>query len=138
MIDVKALFRFGRPASFDASRGNVLPDRLERPAKRDFPARSDYNIITVRRWNADPHLRRRVLPVLLFLPTIAALVYFGLVATPRYVAEAKFIVHTAAKASGASLSLSSILQLTGISRSQDDVFSVQDFMTSRDAVARLM
>jgi capsular polysaccharide transport system permease protein len=77
---------------------------------------------------------RRVL--LAFLPTIVAVLYFGLVASDRYMSEAKFVVRTAAKPSGLS-GLGSFLEMTGLARSQDDVFSVQDFLTSRDAVQQL-
>jgi capsular polysaccharide transport system permease protein len=79
---------------------------------------------------------RRVRMVLAFLPTIVAALYFGLIASDRYVSEAKFVVRTAAKPNGLS-GLGSFLQATGLVRSQDDVFSVQDFMTSRDAVRQL-
>jgi capsular polysaccharide transport system permease protein len=70
------------------------------------------------------------------LPTILAALYFGLIASDRYVSEAKFVVRTAAKPNGLS-GLGSFLQMTGLARSQDDVFSVQDFITSRDAVRQL-
>jgi len=79
---------------------------------------------------------RHVSIFLAFLPTILAVVYFELVASDRYVSEAKFVVRTAAKPSGLS-GLGVFLQMTGLSRSEDDVFSVQDFMTSRDAIRQL-
>jgi capsular polysaccharide transport system permease protein len=79
---------------------------------------------------------RRLRLVLALLPTILAALYFGLVASDRYVSEAKFVVRTAAKPNGLS-GLGSFLQMTGLARSQDDVFSVQDFITSRDAVRQL-
>jgi capsular polysaccharide transport system permease protein len=74
--------------------------------------------------------------ILAFIPTIVAVVYFGFIATDRYVSEAKFIVRTAAKPVGLS-GIGSFLHMAGIARDQDDVFSVQDFMTSRDAVEQL-
>jgi capsular polysaccharide transport system permease protein len=74
--------------------------------------------------------------VLVFIPTILAILYFGLIATERYVAEAKFIVRTAAKPNGLT-GLGSLLRMTGLTNSQDQVFAVQDFMTSRDAVKQL-
>lgn len=137
MLDFKRVLRtpFRFNSSADSSQGSVSAYRLEAPTLRDFPAQSDYNII-----NPVPNYRRLAwfgIAALAFLPTILATIYFGLMVTPRYEVTAKFIVRTAAKASGLG-GLTSILQMTGLARSQDDTFSVQDFMTSRDAVAQLM
>lgn len=74
--------------------------------------------------------------LLLGLPTLLAIVYFGFIAADRYVSEAVFVVRTAAKPLGTG-GLGAVLQMTGLSRSQDDTFSVHDFITSRDAVRRL-
>jgi hypothetical protein len=73
---------------------------------------------------------------LALLPTILAILYFCLIASDRYVSEAKFVVRTAAKPQGLA-GLGTFLQMTGLARSPDDVFSVQDFMTSRDAIQQL-
>ncbi len=74
--------------------------------------------------------------VLLFSPSLLAVVYFGWFATDRYVAEAQFIIRTASRPVGAS-GFGSFLQMAGLGRSQDDVFSVHGFLTSRDAVQQL-
>lgn len=69
------------------------------------------------------------------LPTLLAAVYYGLIAAPIYLSESKFVVrYTAPPASNA---FGSLLNSAGITRSQDDTFSVQDFLQSRDALARL-
>jgi capsular polysaccharide transport system permease protein len=121
----------------DESPKSVLASRLERPTLRDFPARSNYNIITLIPWWHYLYVGRIRAVVLAFLPTIFAVIYFGLIATPRYEVEAEFVVRTAAKPVGLT-GLTSILHITGLSRSQDDAYSVQEFMISRDAVAQLM
>jgi capsular polysaccharide transport system permease protein len=69
-------------------------------------------------------------------PSILAVVYFGLVATDRYVSEAQFVIRTASKPMGA-VGFGAFLHMVGLSRSPDDVFSVQSFLASRDA-ARLL
>jgi capsular polysaccharide transport system permease protein len=79
---------------------------------------------------------RHVRKVLLFSPSLLAVVYFGWFATDRYVAEAQFIIRTASRPVGAS-GFGSFLQMAGLGRSQDDVFSVHGFLTSRDAVQQL-
>ena len=81
-------------------------------------------------------LRRRASLLLVFAPTLLAALYFGLVATDRYVSEAQFVVRTAAKPIGGA-SLGAILQMAGVGRAQDDMYSVQSFMTSRNAVDQL-
>lgn len=71
------------------------------------------------------------------LPTILAVIYYGFLATPRYVSEARFVIRAASKAPSLASGLDSILQLAGLSHSQDDAYAVRDFMTSRDAVTQL-
>jgi capsular polysaccharide transport system permease protein len=53
-------------------------------------------------------------------------------ATPMYVSESAFVVRMAAPPS--STSFGSVLQNSGITRSQDDTFSVQEYIRSRDAL----
>lgn len=69
------------------------------------------------------------------LPTVLAAIYYGAIAAPIYVSESKFVVrYTAPPASNA---FGSFLQSAGITRSQDDTFSVHDFLQSRDALRQL-
>ncbi|MFN6961818.1 MAG: hypothetical protein ACK4N6_06205 [Rhodocyclaceae bacterium] len=86
-------------------------------------------------------LSRRLASLLLFLlalsPTLAGGVYFGLVATDRYVSEAQFVVRSASRTTGTG-GFTAFLQMVGISRSQDDTFAVHDFISSRDAILKLM
>ncbi len=69
------------------------------------------------------------------LPTALAALYFGLIASDRFVSEATFVVRSAKSPLGGGLG--SLLQMVGISRSDDDTYSVQEYMLSRDAVAAL-
>lgn len=80
--------------------------------------------------------RRLTALAVVFLPAIVAGLYFGLIASDRYVSEASFVVRSAAKPSIGG-GLGSFLQLAGITRSQDDTFAVHEFMISRDAVTQL-
>lgn len=66
------------------------------------------------------------------LPTALALLYFALLAADQYESEAKFIVRSPSHMQAGGLA--GLLQTTGISRAQDDVFAVHDFIMSRDAV----
>jgi len=73
--------------------------------------------------------------VFVLLPTLLAAVYFFGIASDLYLTEAKFIVRTQSSVP-ASL-LGAFLQDTGLVRSSDDTFSVNEFIMSRDAVRDL-
>jgi capsular polysaccharide transport system permease protein len=74
--------------------------------------------------------------LVLLSPALLATAYYGVVASDRYVAEAQFIIRTAARPVGAS-GFGSFLAMAGLGRAQDDVFSVHGFLSSRDAVRQL-
>ena len=73
--------------------------------------------------------------ICVILPTLLAAFYFLLIASPRYVSEARFIVRQAGQAQPDALGLT--LQGVGLSATQTDAFAVHDYMRSRDAVAEL-
>ncbi len=77
-----------------------------------------------------------VLTLLLLLsPSIWAVGYYGLLASDRFVSQATFVVRSANRTSVDGFA--AFLRMVGVSSSQDDTFSVHDFMTSRDAIAKL-
>lgn len=78
---------------------------------------------------------RAVRLVLLYAPTLLAVIYYGLIATDQYELEAQFVVRSAARPEFPG-GLPFLAQL-GLARSQDDLFVVQQFLTSRDAIERL-
>ncbi|MBL0948247.1 MAG: chain-length determining protein [Brevundimonas sp.] len=73
--------------------------------------------------------------ICVILPTLLAAVYFLLIASPRYVSEARFIVRQSGQVQPDALGLT--LQGVGLSATQTDAFAVHDYMRSRDAVAEL-
>jgi len=82
-------------------------------------------------------LRRHLLFVLLVvLPTLGAAIYFGLIASDVYTSESRFLVRSPQKpATGGAMG--ALLISTGISHSQDDTYSVRDYILSRDALREL-
>jgi capsular polysaccharide transport system permease protein len=68
-------------------------------------------------------------------PTLVVSAYYAFVAAPIYVSEASFVVRMAAPPS--SNVFGSLLQNSGITRSQDDTFSVQEYIRSRQALKEL-
>ncbi|SFI17888.1 capsular polysaccharide transport system permease protein [Collimonas sp. OK307] len=69
------------------------------------------------------------------VPTVLSILYFGLIASDVYISESRFVVRSPQRQS--STGLSALLQGAGFARSQDDAYSVQDFMLSRDALQQL-
>lgn len=78
----------------------------------------------------------RVLFVAVFLlPTLLAILYFGLLASDRYISEARFIVRSADKP--AAQGAAAYLQDFGIVRANDDAFAIADYIHSRDVMAEI-
>jgi capsular polysaccharide transport system permease protein len=69
------------------------------------------------------------------LPTLAAGLYYGFIASDIYISEARFVVRSPQRQTPSGLG--ALLQGTGFSRSQDDTYSVHDFIHSRDALREL-
>lgn len=69
------------------------------------------------------------------LPTLFAGLYFGLVASDVYISESRFVVKNPQRS--AQTGLGALLQGTAFSRSQDDTYSVHDYILSRDALREL-
>lgn len=83
-------------------------------------------------------LKVLVSPLFLFavaLPTLFAAIYYGLVASDVYVSESRFVVRSPQRPQ--MTGLGALLSGTGFSRSQDDTYSVHDYVLSRDALTEL-
>lgn len=89
------------------------------------------------RLGASPRLRALPWPFLLVvgLPTLLAAIYFLLIASPRYVSEARFLVRQPNQAQPSSLGVA--LQGAGIAPAQTDAFAVHEYIRSREALAEL-
>jgi capsular polysaccharide transport system permease protein len=81
--------------------------------------------------------RRHVLFVLVVgAPTCGAILYYGLIASDIYISESRFLVRSPQRPVQSGL-VGQLLQSTGISHSQDDNYSVRDYILSRDALKEL-
>jgi capsular polysaccharide transport system permease protein len=80
--------------------------------------------------------RHIVFVVTVLVPTLAAIVYFSLIASDVYTSESRFLVRSPQKPASTGF-LGDFLQGTGFSRSQDDTYTVRDFILSRDAMKEL-
>jgi len=69
------------------------------------------------------------------VPTLLATVYYGAIASDVYISESRFVVRSPQRQ--AQSGLGALLQGNMFSRSQDDTYSVHDFIRSRDALREL-
>lgn len=109
-----------------------LDSKSNREASRTTIARSFALPVKKRRKRSRRHL---VYVLTVIAPTLAVGAYYAFVAAPIYVSEASFVVRMAAPPS--SNVFGSLLQNSGITRSQDDTFSVQEYIRSRQALKEL-
>ena len=89
-------------------------------------------------WTEPPKKRSRfnwIFILTVLLPTIIATLYYGLIASDVYISESRFVVRSPQRQ--VQTGLSALLQGGGFSRSQDDTYSVHDFVLSRDALTEL-
>ena len=77
----------------------------------------------------------RLFLLTVFIPTTLSIIYFGFIASDVYISESRFVVRSPQKQTPTSLG--AILQSAGFSKSQDDTYTVHDFITSRDALQQL-
>ncbi len=89
--------------------------------------------VAARRWG---RVLRRLVVAAIVSPAVFAVVYYGLVASPRYESETRFIVR-GVNGTRAAPGLESLIQAFGIARSNDDTNVVLEYLLSRDAVAEL-
>jgi len=73
--------------------------------------------------------------LLVVAPTVIAAVYFLLIASPRYVSEARFVVRAPAQSQPSALGLT--LQGVGLAPAQTDAFAVHEYIQSRDGLREL-
>src|SRR5580704_5186723 len=77
-----------------------------------------------------------VLLLTVVIPTCLAAVYYGSVASDVYISESRFLVRSPQHQSQSG-AFGQLLQGAGLSHSQDDTYSVHDFILSRDALHEL-
>ncbi len=69
------------------------------------------------------------------IPTFLAIIYFGFIASDIYTSESRFLVRSPEKATTSPFG--NLLKGGGFSSSQDDSYTVQNYVLSRDALKQL-
>jgi capsular polysaccharide transport system permease protein len=112
--------------------------RFARIAHRgDTIALSPYSLGTRRSPSRRGSLYRAAVLLLVFAPSVLTTIYYGLIATDRYVSQAVFVVRSGNQAISES-GMSSLLTMLGLGQSQSDGHEVEAFLTSREAVQGLV
>ncbi|CAN5374493.1 N/A [soil metagenome] len=73
--------------------------------------------------------------VIVVLPTLIAAIYFLLIASPRYISEARFLVRSTSGSAPSAFGIA--LQGVGITSGQTDAFAVHEYVTSMDGMLDL-
>lgn len=81
-------------------------------------------------------LRNTVFVVTVLVPTSLAFIYYGLIASDVFISESRFVVRSPQRQQSSSV-LGAIFSSSGFARSQDDAFSIHDYVLSRDALREL-
>lgn len=69
------------------------------------------------------------------LPTITAILYYGVFASDVYISESRFVVRSPDKPSLGGLGL--LVKSSGLSTSGDEIYATKDYLTSRDALSAI-
>jgi len=80
--------------------------------------------------------RHLTLVLTVIVPTCAAILYYGLFASDVFISESRFLVRSPQHQAQSGL-FGQILQGSGLTHSQDDTYSVHDYILSRDALHEL-
>ncbi len=79
--------------------------------------------------------RNKLFLTTVIAPTFLSILYYGVIASDVYITESKFVVRSPQKSS--PLSIGDVFGKIGFSKSDDDSYSVRDYITSRDALHTL-
>jgi capsular polysaccharide transport system permease protein len=82
-------------------------------------------------------LRKNIVLLLtVIVPTCLAILYYGFIASDVFVSESRFLVRSPQRPMQGGF-VGELLQGSGITHSQDDAYSVHDYILSRDALREL-
>lgn len=86
------------------------------------------------RWLA----KNRAFSGFVLLPVLLSTIYYGLIASDRYVSESRFTVKSAGQRPSQVSTLANLIQTTGLSAGQEQTNEVMDYIHSRSALKDLV
>lgn len=81
--------------------------------------------------------RRRWFLLFVVLPTLLAMVYYGLIASDVYVSQSRFVIKAPGQKSMPTGTLANLIQTTGFGGGEQETKEVLDYVRSRNALADL-
>ncbi len=81
--------------------------------------------------------KRRWFILLVVVPTVLAVVYYGLMASDIYVSESRFVIKSPDQKRSQMSTLANLIQTTGLSGGQEQTNEVLTYVRSRDALKAL-
>ncbi|MEA1071993.1 capsule biosynthesis protein [Sphingomonas sp. LY160] len=81
--------------------------------------------------------RHRWFVVFVGLPTLLAILYYGLIASDVYISQSRFVIKTPGQKGMQTTTLASLIQTTGFSSGKDQTQEVIEYIQSRDALKAL-
>ncbi len=81
--------------------------------------------------------RHRWFLITVGLPTLLAILYYGLIASDIYVSESRFVIKSPDRKQAQLSSLANLIQTTGLSAGQEQTNEVIDYLRSRNALVDL-
>lgn len=81
--------------------------------------------------------RHRWLALFVGLPTLLAIIYYGLIATPIYVSHSSFVIKSPGQRNTPSVSLANLVQTSGLSAGTEQTKEVLQYIRSRNALKDL-
>jgi len=98
--------------------------------------RTAHRLVARLKYTASRAIRvNRLFVFIVIVPTALAALYFGLLAHDVYVSESQFVVRTVQRQM--LNGIGGLLQGTGLTQGSNDVYSVENFLLSRDALQTL-
>jgi capsular polysaccharide transport system permease protein len=73
--------------------------------------------------------------LIVLLPTVFSLFYYGLFASDVYISESKFVIRSPEKSTPSAIGL--LLKGAGFTNAGDEIHAAQGFLASRDALREL-
>jgi capsular polysaccharide transport system permease protein len=81
--------------------------------------------------------RNRWFILVVILPVLLASVYYGLIASDRYISESRFVIKSPGQRQPQLSTLANLIQTSGLSAGQEQANEVIEYLRSRDALAAL-
>jgi len=82
-------------------------------------------------------VRYRWFVLFVILPTILALLYYGLIASDQYESQSSFVIKAPGQRSGQTSTLANLIQTTGLPGAQDETDEVKGYIRSRGVLSDL-